>query len=607
MCGIAGLIPLDKRPRPSWTIEKMVDILYHRGPNMSGTYLDANGLVQLGQRRLSIIDLSENGRQPMSLAEAGLVIVYNGEIFNYRELREELKGRGHVFSTDTDTEVVLHGYAEYGESVVDRLNGMWAFAIYDERRRKCFISRDRVGIKPIYYLNRGGLFMFASEVKGIIASDRYSPEMDAEGLNEYMTFQNVISNRTLFKDVSMLPAGCNMRIDVDMAKVETFRYWDMVYNPDNSLSEDDCAEMLMSAFDRAMQRHVIADVPVGATVSGGMDSSAIVAIASRHINKLNTFTGFFDTSNVMQNERCVSEKDDARIIATMFGTRHHERQITFNDMLDTMPAIVWYLEDPKVGMCYTFYTMAQMVASNVTVNLSGTGGDELFAGYPWRYSQIDHVADRDQFDDIYFKWWTRLVPAKEKKDLFQPGIFGEMDVATPASEFRKITERAKDYAPLNRALYYDFKTFLHGFLMVEDKMGMAYSLETRFPFLDKELLDVMSKIPDGYKYKNGEAKYILKKAFSKLLPQDILHKRKQGFTPPDMTWYRRELREYLENTLLGHRSLSSEFFRPEFVRKTLDDHNNGKDNRLLIWSMLFVEGWCRTFLNGSKYKKIVHF
>jgi asparagine synthase (glutamine-hydrolysing) len=595
MCGITLAFNLSGEFDLNSKIHLMTDKLYHRGPDDFGYYVDTRYNTALGHRRLSILDLSKRGHQPMFYDNKNLAIVFNGEIYNFMEIRKELVTKGYCFNSETDTEVILASYSEWGEACVTRFNGMWAFALLDKHKNKIFCSRDRVGIKPLYYAKNGNKFYLASEIKAILAAD-YKAELDLEGLNEYFSFQNIISCNTLFSGIRMLPAGNNLVLNVQTGIFKIYEYWDMKYKPDIAAKEDELIEELQGIFYRAMKRHMISDVEIGATISGGMDSSAIASIASNHFGRIHTFTGFFDTTEIDFDDRSYSEIDDARIISNKFNTIHHERLIVPQDLIDTLPSIVWHLEDPKVGMCYTFFTISQLVSTKVKVNLSGTGGDELFAGYPWRYNLIADKETGDEFGNVYYDWWCRLIKDSGKTGFFRENITKRIDAETPRRSYNNILKKAGDYSSINKALYFDLKTFLHGFLMVEDKMGMAYSIETRFPFLDNELLEFLMKVPDHLKFKNGTGKYLLKRAFESLLPEDIIHKRKQGFTPPDKTWYNRELREYIDVMLLSKKTMSHAYINKKAIENIIYEHRKGKDNRLIIWSLLFFEGWCRTFL-----------
>ena len=595
MCGISLIFTkrADVRPR----IATMNALLRHRGPDDTGVWISPDGEVGLGHRRLAILDLSPRGHQPMQHAGAGLVLVFNGEIYNYREIRAELEKTGCVFKSTSDTEVILAAYATWGAECLKRFNGMWALALYDGPRRRILLSRDRLGMKPLYLAEHRGDLIVASEVKAILAAG-VAPAIDPVALDEYLTFQNVISGRTLFAGVRMLAAGHNLWVDLETGRQTTECYWE-VPSVRSTMSERDATERVRELLAAAVERHLISDVPVGVTLSGGLDSSAVVGLMSRRTPHVHTFTGFFDTTRVDADDRCVNEQDDARMIAQRFATRHHERQITPQDLICGLPAIVWHLEDPKVGMCYTFHAMAQLVGSWVTVNLSGTGGDELFAGYTWRYGLIEGLTDRRKFSDAYYAWWSRLLKDEQKKGFFTAKAWSGMEAGTTRKVFDACLDGAGDRTPLGRALYFDLKTFLHGFLMVEDKLGMAYSVETRFPFLDRDLVECAFSLPDDFKLRAGGGKYILKQALASLLPEDAIHKRKQGFTPPDKTWFRRELADYTSRMLLSPKSCLGEYVQRSEMQAVLDRHARGSDERLMIWSLLFLEGWCRVFLQAE--------
>lgn len=603
MCGISAVF--SKSGQAENRLPAMNAIQRHRGPDGEGDWVSADGRVGFGHRRLAVLDLTATGRQPMHGAD-GVVIVFNGEIYNYRELRAELAGLGRTFVSTGDTEVILAAYAEWGEACVKRLNGMWAFAIYDPAKRKIFLSRDRLGMKPLYLAASPDGVVFASEVKAILAAG-HRAAVDPDALAEYFTFQNVISMRTLFSGVEMVPPGHNLWVDTETGAMRRERFWRADFSPVAG-TDGELADELLRIFRSSMDRHMRSEVEVGATLSGGMDSSAIVALAAgRGGAGLHTFTGFFNTRGVDADDRSVNEQDDARLIARHFGTMHHEREIMPQDVITTLPSIVWHLEDPKVGMCYTFHAMSQLVGSWVTVNLSGTGGDELFAGYPWRYALVEGLEAPAAFDEVYFNWWSRLVKPADHEKLFTKKIRSGTEPSLVRAAYAGIMQGADGLAPLNRALHFDMATFLHGFLLVEDKLGMAYGLETRFPFLDAELVEFATRVPPDQKIRGGVAKYLLKEAFRPLLPPETLFKRKQGFTPPDKTWMRRELASYVERLLLSRRSCIGEYVERDFIRATLDRHARGSDERLLIWSMMFFEGWCRVYLGGEREPAAISF
>ncbi|CAN5543693.1 asparagine synthase (glutamine-hydrolyzing) [soil metagenome] len=594
MCGVAGFF--STKHVASDRIDRMTQAIYHRGPDAKGIWKSSDSHVGLGHRRLAILDLSERGIQPLYSQDRKHVFVYNGEIYNFPEIRKELETLGHEFDSTADTEVVFKALLQWGEAAVQKFNGMWAFIWVDLEKRRLFASRDYAGIKPLYYSWDGETLLIGSEVKALLASGLLKAAVDPEGLNEYFTFQNIISNRTLFKGVRMLRQGHNLTVDLSKATLQETKFWDFDFTPDSSMTESRAIEAFRHEFSEAVGRHMISDVPVGATISGGMDSSSIVYEATKRLPKLHTFTGWFDNSTSLAGDRSFSEREDARLVSDAFKTVHHERLISWQDQMMALPDLVWHLEDPKVAMCYTFYTISHLVSQQVTVNLSGTGGDEIFAGYPWRYSLIERSKSHEEFNKTLFDYWSRVVKQDDKSKFFTAGARAQMSADTPWVEFQAITERAKHLSPVNRSMYFEAKTFLHGMLMVEDKMGMAFSIETRFPFLDKNLIHLAQSIPDDLKYRDGVGKWIFRRAFEGVLPSQITNKKKQGFTPPDLTYYRRELREWIESMLLGRRTMCHEWIEPAAIRAIIDRHDKGEDMRMQIWSLLFFEQWCRTFL-----------
>lgn len=596
MCGVAGFF--STKHLAGERIDRMTRSLYHRGPDASGVWRSADQSMALGHRRLSILDLSEKGTQPIYSADRKQIFVYNGEIYNFREIRKELEMLGHHFESETDSEVVFKALMQWGERATEKFNGMWALLLVDTEKRTVFASRDYAGIKPLYYYWDGQTLLLGSEIKSILASELVKTDVDLEGLNEYFSFQNIISNRTLFKNIKMLSPGTNLHFDIDRNALREAQYWDFDFTPKMSMTESEAIESFRHEFKNAVARHLISDVPVGATISGGMDSSSIVYEATKIVPNLQTFTGWFDTSTSVEGDRSFSERDDARLVAETYKTKHHERLISWQDQMMNLPQIVWHLEDPKVAMCYTFYAISHLVSQDVTVNLSGTGGDEIFAGYPWRYSLIADTKSQSEFDHIFFDYWSRLVKESDKVAFFTATARDGMDPKTPWNELTAITRRAADFSPVSRAMYFEAKTFLHGMLMVEDKMGMAFSIETRFPFLDKNLIHLAQSIPDRLKYRDGIGKWIFRRAFEDALPSAITQKRKQGFTPPDLTYYRRELRQWLQSMLLGRNTRCHKWIESAAIESILKRHDNGEDMRLQIWSLLFFEQWCRSFLKS---------
>ena len=385
MCGIAGVLHRDGRPASAAIIEKMADLLAHRGPDGEGYF--CNGPIALGHRRLSIIDLTEASRQPMASKDGRFVITYNGEIYNFRELRAELSARGHLFKSTGDTEVLLAAISEWGLDAIQRLNGMFAFGVWDGRERTLTIVRDRFGVKPVYYAQVDGALLFASEIKAFRAYPAFLTRMDLEGLTEYLSFQNFFTDRTLFDGVRLLPAGCYLQAPLDAdGPPKVHRYWDFHFQePDGPFDEAAAIEELDFLFGRAVRRQLVSDVDVCSYLSGGVDSGSITAIASRQSPLMRTFTVGFDLSSASGVELGYDERSKAEHMSYLFKTEHYEMVLKAGDMERCLPQLAWHLEEPRVGQCYPNFYAAKLASKFNKVVLSGTGGDELFAGYPWRY------------------------------------------------------------------------------------------------------------------------------------------------------------------------------------------------------------------------------
>jgi asparagine synthase (glutamine-hydrolysing) len=662
MCGIAGIVSLNRQPVETQAIKRMCDTIAHRGPDDAGYtffrlsenklgeggywcgFVDAefkhinehlpvvggdyfkeetskhNFSLGLGHRRLSIIDLSHYGHQPMSSSDRRYWVVYNGEIYNYPELREELKAKGHIFRSRSDTEVLLHLWEEYNIDSLLMLDGMFAFAIYDRIDNRLVLARDRFGVKPLYYAYIDGFLIFASEVKGILASGLVEPEINTEALVEYFTFQNLYRSHTLFKTVHLLQPGEFVEVIPGIGeKADPKRYHTGFPIADVSLSSADAAKaMIAEAFQKAVKRQLISDVEVGSYLSGGMDSGSIVAVAGRSIPRLMTFTGGFDLTNVDGIEQGYDEREVAEKLSYLLQTEHYAVVLHAGDMPAAMEKIAWHVDNPRVGMCHQNWYVAKLASKFVKVCLAGAGGDELFAGYPWRYRNGAGASTVDEFDLAYYHYWHRLLPPEELPFLFSAELReyyqgtwdsfqGVMSSAPPWQEELTTFDNL-----LQRALYFEFKTFLHGFLIIEDHISMAHSLETRVPFLDNQLVDLAWRLTPTLKLKaeslqenakgryfeSAEGKAILRGAMQNYLPKEFLHQPKQGFSPPDENWYRGPSVDYIKSILLDKRAQERPWFDQEFVRLKLNEHFEGKCNhRLLIWSLLSFEWLQRHFIN----------
>jgi asparagine synthase (glutamine-hydrolysing) len=628
MCGITGIVNLDGSPVAPLTLRAMTDALVHRGPDGEGMFID--GAAGLGHRRLAIIDLSPAGHQPMVTSDGRYVLSYNGEIYNYQTLRTQLEALGARFHSQTDTEVVLHAFAAWGLSMVDRLNGMFALAVWDTEDKRLQLIRDRYGMKPLYYTHTGDTFVFASEVKGILAHPAYRPQIDRSALIEYFTFQNLFTDRTLFEGVRLLPAGTHLEVDLRRRSISApRRYWDFSFLESNdAVTEEEHVEELDRLFRQAVTRQLVADVPVGSYLSGGTDSGSVTALAAAEIENLRTFTVGFDLHSASGLELAFDERTTAEHMSYVFKTEHYEMVLKSGDMERAMRRLVWHMEEPRVGQSYPNFYAAQLASKFVKVVLTGTGGDEMFGGYPWRYYRAVVNDDFEHYIDKYYAFWQRLIPNTVVNRMFGP-LAGSTDGVWTRDIFRDVfvddrNDLSTPQEYVNHSLYFEARTFLHGLLVVEDKLSMAHSLETRVPFLDNDLVDFAQRLPVGLKLGNladvvrlnenepgpktrrffertKDGKLILRKVMGRYVPSDISEATKQGFSAPDASWYRGESVDYVRRTLLERDALIYEYLDAATVRELVDEHLRGHANRrLLIWSLLSVEEWCRTFLADER-------
>lgn len=621
MCGIAGMLHFDGASVSPVILKRMTDAVAHRGPDGEGLFTD--GPLGLGHRRLAIIDLSAAGHQPMATEDGRFVMVYNGEIYNYQELRIELEATGQRFYTRTDSEVVLKALAHWGPNALSRFNGMFALALWDKVKRELFLARDRYGIKPLYLSQVAGHLLFGSEVKAILANPAYSVDINRDGLLEYLTFQNFFTDQTLFKGIRLMPAGTWLRIGIDGSSV-THRYWDYSFEePQAASTEAEYLEELDRLFQQAVSRQLVSDVDVGAYLSGGMDSGAVTAIAARQLPYIKSFTCGFDLNSASGVEMGFDEREAAEYMSYLFKTEHYEMVLKAGDMERVMPRLAWHIEEPRVGQSYPNFYAAQLASKFVKVVLSGAGGDEMFGGYPWRYYRAVVNDDFDHYIDKYFGFWQRLIPGDQMKGLLAPvwndvkhvdtrAIFSDV-FTTHAS---KLT-RPEDY--INHSMYFEARTFMHGLLVVEDKLSMAHSLETRVPFLDNDLVDFAMRLPASMKLgnlgevvrlnenepgsktaryfeKTRDGKLLFRKAMERHIPDLITNREKQGFSAPDASWFKGDSINYIKQKLFDGAPRIYNFLDRKTVHSLVNDHLDGRENRrLMIWSMLSLEMWCEQF------------
>jgi asparagine synthase (glutamine-hydrolysing) len=628
MCGIVGKLNFDPEDRIERAgMESMLAPIAHRGPDGRGVYLDRN--VGLGHCRLSIIDVA-GGSQPMANEDETVWIVFNGEIYNFPSLRRDLLARGHVFRSRTDTEVILHLYEEYGVDCVKHLRGMFAFAIWDAQRRRLFLARDRVGIKPLYYSRTQGALYFASELKAIIADPAVSREICTPAIRQFLSFFYVPGENTLFQSVKKLLPG--HYLVAENGNISISRYWDLQFTRERwAVPFDDVAEELRELLGSTVSDHMIADVPVGVLLSGGVDSSAVLSFAvQRTGKKVKTFTVGFDGGNV------VDERPYARLTAEQFGTEHHDISITAQDFWNFLPMCVRHMEEPVCEPpAVALYFISKLAHDHVKVLLSGEGGDEAFAGYPnyanllrlnrlrtilgplskplgaavrvagtmfgeariQRYGQALGCS----LPAYYFSrtsgpmsFFNRQAPA-----FFTWKFWEDTSSASPEGFIAQLSMPVRGESLLNQMLYVDSKTWLPDDLLVKaDKMTMANSLELRVPLLDHEILEFAASLPADFKVRGRETKRVLKAAFAKVLPTEVLSRRKAGFPVPYESWLRHEFKREIEGILLSDCALSRGYFEKNEIGRLLRANEREGGRSKEVFSLLVLELWHRQFVDA---------
>tara|TARA_A100000171_G_C2135957_1_gene150249 strand:- start:1653 stop:3539 length:1887 start_codon:yes stop_codon:yes gene_type:complete len=625
MCGIAGILYQDGQPAEPRVVRQMTDLIAHRGPDGEGTY--CSGPMGLGHRRLAIIDLSSAGHQPMQTKDGRFTIVYNGEVYNFNELRSELEAAGWVFRSNTDTEVVLNALAHWGPEAIRRFNGMFAFALWDEKEQKLLLARDRYGVKPLYFTKVGNKILFASEIKSFLAEPAFQVKVNKDSLLEYLTFQNFFTSQTLYDNVRLIPAATYITVTLGVEQgLSEKRYWDFDFSSKGEeKSHGEHVEELDFLIRQAVNRQLVGDVPVGAYLSGGMDSGAITAIASPQIEDMHTFTVGYDSYSAGGLELAMDERPQAELMSYLFKTRHYEMVLKAGDMERCMQQLVWHMEEPRVGQSYPNYYAAHLASKFSKVVLAGTGGDELFGGYPWRYYKAVNNENFDDYVEKYYSYWQRILTNAEISKVF-PGMSKAHAREHTLGKFKDVFSShaneltsPEDY--VNHSLYLEAKTFLHGLLVMEDKLSMAHGLETRVPFLDNDLVDFAQKLPvrfklgnlkevvqmnendpvKGAKYfnKTKDGKLLLREAVGKFIPSEVSKGVKRGFSAPDEAWFKGDSIEYVREKLLNKNASIYNWMDYREVEKILGEHLKGKNNRrLLIWSLLYLEEWCDCFMKA---------
>ena len=646
MCGIAGLIS----PNPEQRLGAMLQTIEHRGRDDEGVWtseaIDDHGRrACLGHRRLAIIDTSSAGHQPMLSADGRYAITFGGEIYNYRDLREELKSKGHAFRTQTDTEVLLTAFAEWGKDCLPRLNGMFHFAVWDNRERTLTLARDHVGIKPLYYFHKPGSgatpgsFIFASEVKAILATGLVDRALDPEALNQFLTFLWAPDPNTLFRGIKTLPPAHALTFRND--EISLHEWWDVSFDEiEEGRSEAWWQEQVLETLDHVVKLEMVADVPLGSFLSGGIDSSGIVAMMKRHSSgrRVSTYTVGIESED-LRYDIIPDDVEWARRVNQLLDTDYHEIMLQ-PSVAELLPKLVYHMDEPAIDMAISSYLVSRAARETMRVMLSGMGGDEVFAGYPRQlamkiagaFDPVPSMLRRPlmkaiertlpgglpgkltaplrnakkfarsaglDFEERYLGYGTYFTD-EAKQQLYS----GDMRAATRGLDayatHRRCFARVQNAAPLNRLLYVDLKTFLPCLnLITTDKTSMAANLEVRVPFLNRKMIEFAARMPPDLKLRGFKRKYILKRALEKVLPRDVVWRKKAGFGAPIRSWLRGPLRPLVSELLSDEVVRKRGLFRPEEVKRLIDRNLSGREDfSLQVFQLLNLELWQRQFLDN---------
>jgi len=632
MCGLCGFIINNIAGTKDYrgTLAKMTNVLAHRGPDSEGHYYTDTdkAVVGLGHRRLSIIDLSEKANQPLGNEDGSVLVVFNGEIYNYEELTKELTAKGHLFQSQSDTEVIVHLYEDMEDQCVNKLDGMFAFALWDKKRKRLLIARDRMGIKPLFYVFKGDNFYFSSEIKALLLLEEVSRQIDFKALDSYFTYGYIPGSRTIFQDIKKLPPASFLIFENKELNIKP--YWSIQYLPKNNLPENELIDEFIETFSKAVKRHLVSDVPLGAFLSGGVDSSIVVALMNRIGEKS------IDTFSIGFNSGGKDELDYAEAVANRYGTHHHEFKVE-PEMTQILPELIWYLDEPFFdnSIIPTFY-ISKLTREKLKVALSGDGGDEIFGGYEWtRRHQYNHfyqavppfirkginklasgwrpsheygtglrskgtrfIRDLNTgMEEAFLRRTTVSYPFRQK--LYTQGMKEELENFDAANYQAQLFSEAGVSDAREKMLYIDTMSYLpDDCLFKVDRMSMAHGLEVRVPFLDRELVEFSARIPFKYKIRGLTSKYILKKAFAPYLPKKTLKQRKQGFTIPISAWLRAELGDLAGKILLSNSLEKRGLFEQKRLNWMLEAHKNGKQELgHRIWSLVVFEVWARLYLD----------
>lgn len=601
MCGIAGIYYTDKNLPDGETASAMIEKLSHRGPDGEGFYFGKK--IILAHKRLSIIDVTKTGRQPMTNEDGTVWIVQNGEIYNYLELREELIARGHVFKSKSDTEVIIHLYEEEGRDFVKRLNGMFAFTIWDSRTSTFFAARDRLGIKPYYYSFDGEKFIFASEIKAVIEAG-VMPSLDEVSMTDYFTYSYTLEDRTFFKGIKKLLPGHTL--EIKDGKIKLSKYWDLTFE-DTGVDEETQAGEIKNLLLDSVRLQLRSDVPLGCHLSGGIDSSAITCLAAGLLKgNVATFSGAFSEGGEFD------EREFARVVVKSAGTSHYEILPDSSDFAAVLEKIIYYLDEPVVGPgVFPQYFVSKLASEHVKVVLGGQGGDELFAGYPRYYESYEKLEQKpEKILGIFKKGRTLTQEEKHFKSCYEGNYNRFLKLMSDGFTGRikeiDILERflgsfpASEKKFMNKVFYFDIKNYLPGLLHVEDRTSMAVSLESRVPILDHRIAEIAARISPERKMKNGILKYMFRKAMKGIVPEEILSRTdKKGFAVPISMWFKDGLKIFVRDILLDERTYSRGIWKKDSLENLIKENSKNGRHYSTIWSLLCLELWFRQFIDSA--------
>jgi len=626
MCGIVGMFSKNQKITQD-DLYPMAQAIAHRGPDGEGFYTYQN--IGIGHKRLAIID-PNGGHQPMFNEDKTVAITFNGAIYNYLELRQELVQLGHDIKTYCDTEVIIHAYEEFGEKCVERFNGMFSFAILDENKGQVFCARDRMGIKPFYYYHDNENFLFGSEIKALFAPKKFKTEYNEKGIMDYITFQFTLGEKTMFKDVYKLLPGHSLTLSLDTGSINIHKYWDISYEIDNHHTEEYFVDKLTRIIEDSVRLRLRSDVPLGCHLSGGLDSSTVVTIASELLEdaKLKTFTGKFNDG------AAYDESKYAKLVSKKTGTEYHEVAPNAEDFKSILEDLIYYMDEPAAGPgIFPQYYVSKLASENVKVALGGQGGDEIFIGYA-RYlvayleecikGSIFETSDPEKHSVTLDSIIPNLTLLKTYQPMLQnfwkEGLFGEQDERyfrivdrsasskivydegflngidyDPFDEFKEIFNKEDAQSYINRMMYFDIKSSLPALLQVEDRTSMSVGLESRLPLMDHRIVELVSSISPSMKFKGGETKALFKEAIKNIVPEEIFNREdKMGFPVPLVKWYDDELKEYIHSILLSDKAKNRGIYNISEIEKAISKEGNFSR---VVWGLLCLEIWFRTFID----------